>query len=896
MQAKRIVLFVVSFIISLFSFAQGEDLKPFKSKDNGKWGYKDAKGAIFIEPQYDDAKTFSEGVAVVKSGEKYGMINLQGEYVIKPEYEFGIAYHNGYYILNHEIIDKSGKRVEAYGMKSYNGESNFNSLYWLKGSNAVVFKKNRRCIMMHLDGKVIKQFGLGIHFGSYEFNNGLCCIYKNLKRFGGNGLNWLERYEKSCSYGYIDTTGRIVLRPQFRYAYDFSEGMASVANCIYKRGYIDTNGKWVIKPQYDYASDFCNGMAFVFKKGSFVGFIDYKGNCVLDLTSSASFEDYLKGCKLGLIPSFIPSVTSKRLESGEVVIHGGYRDNPKCVVDEKGDVSYFINVYDEIVDKDGNLIEKPNIQWSNNLAITDQPQYVMTATINSGSKINYCKVFLNNVEIRESNAPGGSSIVEEQKGGNNISISRTLFLFEGTNTIKIEAKNAGGITTDERKIVYTPKKQEPVAVAKVLIEWGDLPTITTNPRLELDAMVRSTVSDVSCRVLLNGAEAPKTKGSFIVEDPKESEYKCKLDVKSMLTLNVGANAIAIEVRDAKGKLLAAGEKHVIYTKPALATIVWENMPTTTEEKQFTLKAEIKSESEVEYCHVTFNGSRTKGSQIVRDNYNVTLNETFNLREGENFIKIEVKNKGGEVVAEKKVTYNPKEKRIALVIGNADYKNLRFPKLNKTKADAQAMYTLLESYGFDMRPLVLDANLKKMREAVNDFVDEVGRGNYDVALLYFSGHGLSPDGGANYLIPIDASINYTDEVKYNAINSKTEVLAKLEEMDCRVEILLLDCCNDCTLTERGTKGAYNGGLSPIRPSYGISVIHAALPGKKALEGAGKNSPFVESFVECSNSHPNVGWESFVNDFIESVNIKTNGYQTPYAEGRILGKPFYINANH
>lgn len=536
---------------------------------------------------------------------------------------------------------------------------------------------------------------------------------------------------------------------------------------------------------------------------------------------------------------------------------------------------------------------KPRIEWQNVPKTTLEPMFALKAEIKSESKIEYCKVFLNNSELQDNNAPGGSTIVEDQKkkDDKHVTVNKTLALREGANTIRIKVKNAGGETDEQKTIEY---KSDKPALEKAVIVWNEVPKTAKNQQFELKATIKSTAKDAGCQVFLNNVEVSSTKGSTIVEDKKEDEYRYSYEVKRTLTLKEGDNTIKISVKNAKGELVKSEQRTITLERSALATIVWGDIPSKTEEKQFTLKAQIKSDSEIEYYHIIFNGNRVKGSYVVQDSHNLSINETFSLKEGENRIKIEVKNRGGEVSGEKVVTYSTKEKRIALVIGNADYQDIHFPKLKKTKEDAKAMHSLLSSYGFDLMPIVLDADKQKMRNAINEFVDEVGKGNYEVALIYYSGHGLSPDGGANYLIPIDARIEYTDEVKHNAINSKTELIARLEEKNCRVEILLLDCCNDCALAERGTKGAYNGRMARVDPkSHGISIIHAALPGKKALEGTGKNSPFVESFIECTRSHPNVDWESFVNDFIYDVQIRTDNYQTPYPEGRIIGKPFYIN---
>ena len=50
----------------------------------------DNKGNISIKMEYQEAKNFSEGLAAIKIGDKWGYINKKGDYEIKPKY--GKAY------------------------------------------------------------------------------------------------------------------------------------------------------------------------------------------------------------------------------------------------------------------------------------------------------------------------------------------------------------------------------------------------------------------------------------------------------------------------------------------------------------------------------------------------------------------------------------------------------------------------------------------------------------------------------------------------------------------------------------------------------------------------------------------------------------------------------------
>jgi len=89
-------------------------------------------------------------------------------------------------------------------------------------------------------------------------------------------------------WGYINRTGKVTIAPQFAEARSFSEGLAviKVGGGPLRRlyvggdelrrsregggsgyGYVDKTGKMVIKPQFERASDFSNGLAQVWVGG-----------------------------------------------------------------------------------------------------------------------------------------------------------------------------------------------------------------------------------------------------------------------------------------------------------------------------------------------------------------------------------------------------------------------------------------------------------------------------------------------------------------------------------------------------------------------------------------------------------------------------------------------------
>ena len=169
------------------------------------------------------------------------------------------------------------------------------------------------------------------------------------------------------------------------------------------------------------------------------------------------------------------------------------------------------------------------------------------------------------------------------------------------------------------------------------------------------------------------------------------------------------------------------------------SLVWQNFQPQVTQKEYTLEVGVKSESKVEETTVEVNGQKYRGmSTVGNDGYTMTVSQKVTLREGENTIRVTARNAGGTSVSEKTVTYRPevvsapveKGKRIALIMGNADYAGLN--KLENPANDAQDIAAKLKSLGFETM-LMLNKNRKGMHSAIEEFSNKAT--NYDTWLSF-----------------------------------------------------------------------------------------------------------------------------------------------------------------
>lgn len=90
-----------------------------KKTNGGLWGYVSVDGQIVIEPTYNQACGFSEGMAAVKLNNKWGFINKDGAIVVPCEYdevESGFEDDKGKLVKDGEVFvfDKKGAQIDTY--------------------------------------------------------------------------------------------------------------------------------------------------------------------------------------------------------------------------------------------------------------------------------------------------------------------------------------------------------------------------------------------------------------------------------------------------------------------------------------------------------------------------------------------------------------------------------------------------------------------------------------------------------------------------------------------------------------------------------------------------------------------------------------------------------------
>jgi hypothetical protein len=229
-----------------------------------------------------------------------------------------------------------------------------------------------------------------------------------------------------------------------------------------------------------------------------------------------------------------------------------------------------------------------------------------------------------------------------------------------------------------------------------------------------------------------------------------------------------------------------------------------------------------------------------------------------------------------------------EKRYALIIGNSTY-----PKsigvLRNPVNDAADLAKELQASNFEVQ-LLTNATYGQMRAAMLKFKDKIDAGDKDktVSLFYFAGHGLQYE-DENYLVPVDAMIEYQDDISRYCFGVQKMVLANMERSNSRMNIVILDACRNNPFPAV-TRSMGNQGLGEMRRARGSFIAYATAPGSVASDGTGRNGLYTQELLKAMRK-PGLTIEQVFKEVRANVLKHSDDKQNTWDSSNIIGE-FYF----
>jgi uncharacterized caspase-like protein len=218
-------------------------------------------------------------------------------------------------------------------------------------------------------------------------------------------------------------------------------------------------------------------------------------------------------------------------------------------------------------------------------------------------------------------------------------------------------------------------------------------------------------------------------------------------------------------------------------------------------------------------------------------------------------------------------------RVALVLGNSDYKNVA-SRANAV-GDAHAVADLLKSVGFDV---IEASNVTRAQfdARLNDFAKEADTA--EIALLYYSGQSIVLSGMA-YLLPVDASLKSEMDVKLGAAVPMANVVEGAMG-HAKIKMVLFDA------SRFNPFGRSNPAVSQIASNGETLTAFAADPGQGGEEGPkGGHSPFTQALLE-NIAVPGVGIQQAMTKVRARVVELTEKRQMPWGSDNLM-RAVYLN---
>ncbi|GAA0893824.1 hypothetical protein GCM10009122_35040 [Fulvivirga kasyanovii] len=274
-----------------------ETTKPlFPAKEHGRVGFINIDGEFEIQPTYDEAKRFSEGLAAVRIDSLWGYIDSTGTMIIEPKFYEAGNFSSGRALVDLKYIGHAQAFINQLGSIVFKPTEYTSSFHEGFAKTEV----NNRVGYYNLNGEleILTDYPYGDSFseGIAKIWTGDSSRYINKKgetiiKLSGMGhgqfSEGLAGVRINGQNVYINKTGEVVIDNlnMVGVLFDFSDGMAKVTipGVNHKSGFINRQGEIIIPVEHHMINDFHNGLAAFLEDGKW-GFFNKKGEVAISPT------------------------------------------------------------------------------------------------------------------------------------------------------------------------------------------------------------------------------------------------------------------------------------------------------------------------------------------------------------------------------------------------------------------------------------------------------------------------------------------------------------------------------------------------------------------------------------------------------------------------------------
>lgn len=235
-----------------------------------------------------------------------------------------------------------------------------------------------------------------------------------------------------------------------------------------------------------------------------------------------------------------------------------------------------------------------------------------------------------------------------------------------------------------------------------------------------------------------------------------------------------------------------------------------------------------------------------------------------------------------------------EKRKALLIGNSKY--VYYQPLSNSIRDVDSMAVALKTLGFEVT-IKKNTEYRTLTSAVNIFVQSLEKD--DIALLYYSGHGIGYNGN-NYMLPIEEDFDCLNQLEDLIPVSLNRIVRNIENRGVKNSFVFLDACRNLpkfkSCNDSKTTESIYGFVIPNNNPKGNFIFFATKEGSVANDDTydKTNSLFTSELLKYIRI-PDLSLRDIADKVIIGVEQRSDYKQIPQKMEDLRGDYYFLKTS-